>query len=78
MFTKDLRQHWLEEIDVNSGPDVEKLLVGNKCDLATRRVVSFDQGKQFADSIGCKFIEVRNLFLFAVESRTHSVSRAVY
>jgi Ras-related protein Rab-1A len=52
-------QHWLEEIDVNSGPDVEKLLVGNKCDLATRRVVSFDQGKQFADSIGCKFIEVR-------------------
>lgn len=44
---------------MNSGPDVEKLLVGNKCDLATRRVVSFDQGKQFADSIGCKFIEVR-------------------
>ncbi len=54
-------KHWLEEIDSNSGPNVEKLLVGNKCDLAARRVVSFDQGKQLADSIGCKFVEVRLL-----------------
>ncbi len=48
----------MEEIDTNSGPNVEKLLVGNKCDLAERRVVTYDQGKQLADSIGCKFIEV--------------------
>jgi Ras-related protein Rab-1A len=40
---------------------VEKLLVGNKCDLAARRVVTYDQGKQLADSIGCKFVEVRCL-----------------
>jgi hypothetical protein len=52
------RRARLEEIDTNSGPNVEKLLVGNKCDLAERRVVTYDQGKQLADSIGCKFVEV--------------------
>jgi Ras-related protein Rab-1A len=53
----------LEEIDTNSGPNVEKLLVGNKCDLAERRVVTYDQGKQLADSIGCKFVEVQRFLL---------------
>ena len=33
---------WLTEIDKFGGGHVAKLLVGNKCDLANKRVVSYD------------------------------------
>lgn len=32
-------------------------MVGNKCDCTEKRQVSFDQGKEFADTHGMKFIE---------------------
>jgi len=36
---------------------VNKLLVGNKSDLTAKRVVSTEQGKEFADSLGIEFLE---------------------
>jgi Ras-related protein Rab-1A len=36
---------------------VNKLLVGNKSDLTSKRAVSFDQGKEFADTLGIEFLE---------------------
>ena len=37
--------------------NVNKLLVANKSDLASKRVVTYEQGKEFADSLGIEFIE---------------------
>lgn len=34
-----------------------KFLVGNKCDLADRRKVSYEQAKEFADQYGLKYME---------------------
>ncbi len=34
-----------------------KILVGNKCDLEEKRKVSYEQGKEFADQYGMKFLE---------------------
>jgi Ras-related protein Rab-1A len=34
-----------------------KLLVGNKCDLTTKKVVDFNAAKEFADSLGIPFLE---------------------
>lgn len=36
---------------------MNKLLVGNKSDLTSKRAVSYDQAKEFADSLGIAFIE---------------------
>ena len=33
------------------------MLVGNKCDLESKREVSFQEGKEFAEQNGMKFIE---------------------
>jgi Ras-related protein Rab-1A len=33
------------------------LLVGNKSDLESARQVKFDEGKEYAESLGVKFIE---------------------
>jgi GTPase SAR1 family protein len=36
---------------------VYKILVGNKSDLTSQRKVTYEQGKDFADTYGMKFIE---------------------
>merc|ERR1712184_173420 len=33
------------------------LLVGNKCDLTTKKVVDFNTAKEFADGLGIPFLE---------------------
>merc|ERR1739848_825252 len=50
-------KQWLHEIDRYASENVNKLLVGNKSDLTSKREVSFDQGKEFADSLGIEFLE---------------------
>nr|KAJ0190785.1 hypothetical protein LSAT_V11C800393240 [Lactuca sativa] len=50
-------KQWLSEIDRYASENVNKLLVGNKCDLAESRAVSFDTAKEFADGIGIPFME---------------------
>ncbi|XP_051122995.1 GTP-binding protein YPTM2-like [Andrographis paniculata] len=53
---KNVKQ-WLNEIDRYASDNVNKLLVGNKCDLTDSRVVSFDTAKEFADELGIPFME---------------------
>jgi GTPase SAR1 family protein len=48
---------WLIEIEKNANKNVYKILIGNKCDLEDKRQVSYEQGKEFADTYGMKFIE---------------------
>jgi Ras-related protein Rab-1A len=50
-------KQWLHEIDRYACENVNKLLVGNKSDLTPKRVVSTEQGKEFADSLGIEFLE---------------------
>ncbi|KAI3850741.1 hypothetical protein MKW98_030801 [Papaver atlanticum] len=38
-------KQWLSEIDRYASENVNKLLVGNKCDMTTNRVVSYETGK---------------------------------
>ena len=49
--------NWLIEIEKNSSKNVLKVLIGNKTDLEDKRVISYNQGKEFADSYGLKYIE---------------------
>jgi Ras-related protein Rab-1A len=50
-------KQWLHEIDRYASDTVNKLLVGNKSDLASKRAVTFEQGKEFADALGIEFVE---------------------
>ena len=49
--------NWLIEIEKNANKNVFKILIGNKTDLEDKRVISYNQGKEFADNYGLKFIE---------------------
>ncbi|KAG8345853.1 ADP ribosylation factor family Ras of Complex Roc domain [Trypanosoma vivax] len=48
---------WLSEIDKFASENVNKLLVGNKCDLVTKKAVDTQMAKEFADSLGIPFLE---------------------
>jgi len=50
-------KQWLQEIERYASDSVTKLLVGNKCDLTTKKVVDKDAAKEFADSKGIPFLE---------------------
>ncbi|XP_055373174.1 ras-related protein Rab-8A [Condylostylus longicornis] len=50
-------KNWIRNIEENSAEDVEKMLIGNKCDFNQRRQVSKERGEQLACEYGIKFLE---------------------
>jgi len=50
-------KQWMGEIDRYACENVNKLLVGNKCDLTDEKTVDTNTAKEFADSYDIPFIE---------------------
>jgi len=50
-------KQWLNEIDRYASENVQKLLVGNKVDLVSKKVVDYDTAKDFADKLNISFLE---------------------
>jgi len=50
-------KQWLQEIDRYASENVNKLLVGNKCDLTNKKVVDYTSAKEYADQLGIPFLE---------------------
>eukprot|EP00310_Coccolithus_braarudii_P009001 CAMPEP_0183361046 /NCGR_PEP_ID=MMETSP0164_2-20130417/56217_1 /TAXON_ID=221442 /ORGANISM="Coccolithus pelagicus ssp braarudi, Strain PLY182g" /LENGTH=206 /DNA_ID=CAMNT_0025535499 /DNA_START=34 /DNA_END=654 /DNA_ORIENTATION=- len=50
-------KQWLSEIERYASENVNKLLVGNKCDLSNKKQVEYDQAKAFADNLDIPFLE---------------------
>jgi len=48
---------WVQEISKYAGPSTHKLLVGNKVDLVSKRVVTTDEGQMLAEELEVNFIE---------------------
>ncbi|XP_054736238.1 ras-related protein Rab-8A isoform X2 [Anastrepha obliqua] len=50
-------KNWIRNIEENASADVEKMLLGNKCELNDKRQVSRERGEQLAVEYGIKFME---------------------
>ena len=55
--TFDHLASWLEDARQHANPNMTIMLVGNKSDLSHRRVVSFEEGQEFANANGLLFLE---------------------
>ena len=47
----------MRNIEANADVNVNKVLVGNKCDAEDQRVVSLEEGQQMANRLGIGFME---------------------
>jgi len=70
-------KQWLGEIDRYACENVNKFLVGNKCDLSEERVVQTEQAKEFADSLGIDFIETSAKTSINVEAAFTKMASAI-
>ncbi|CAN6180670.1 unnamed protein product [Urochloa humidicola] len=50
-------RNWIRNIEQHASDNVNKILVGNKVDMDSKRVVSTAQGQKLADEYGIKFFE---------------------
>ncbi|XP_055389758.1 ras-related protein Rab-10 [Condylostylus longicornis] len=48
---------WLRNIDEHANEDVEKMILGNKCDITDKRVVSRERGEAIAREHSIRFME---------------------
>lgn len=48
---------WIDEIKKYGGGDSPMILVGNKSDMSTNRVVTYTMGKKYAEALGILFME---------------------
>ena len=48
---------WLRNIDEHANEDVERMILGNKCDMEDKRVVSKERGDAIAKEHNIKFLE---------------------
>lgn len=50
--------NWMKQIEINALPDVNTILIGNKCDVEEeQREVTFEQGEKLATEHGVRFME---------------------
>ena len=67
----------MEEIRKYGKEDACVILVGLKSDLSDERVVSFDEGKEKAESLGIKLIEISAKLNFNIDEMFFAVTRDI-
>jgi len=70
-------KQWLQEIDRYATEGVNKLLVGNKSDMADKKVVEYTVAKEFADSLGIPFLETSAKSATNVEQAFLTMARQI-
>jgi len=50
-------RNWIRNIEQHATESVNKILIGNKCDLVDKKVIDTGRGKQLAQEYGIKFLE---------------------
>lgn len=68
---------WFGNVEQHASEDVNKILIGNKCDWEDRRVVSKEQGQALADSLGVPFVEASAKSNVNVEDAFLSLARTI-
>lgn len=70
-------KQWLQEIDRYACDTVNKLLVGNKSDLVSQKVVDYHTAKEFADQLGIPFLETSAKNATHVEEAFTTMTREI-
>ncbi|KAG0043668.1 GTP-binding protein, partial [Linnemannia elongata] len=70
-------RNWFSNIEQHASEGVNKILIGNKCDMPDKKVISKDQGQALADEFGIKFLETSAKSNIGVEEAFFSIARDI-
>ena len=71
----DAISYWYEEVRTSCPPDTQILLVGNKCDLASKRSVSAEEAQEFvANHREIEYIETSAKTAQHIEDAFHKIA----
>lgn len=70
-------KNWIRNIEENASADVEKMLLGNKCELEEKRQVTREKGEQLAIEYGIKFIETSAKASINVQEAFYMLARDI-
>lgn len=70
-------KNWIRNIEENASADVEKMLLGNKCELTNKRQVSKERGEALAIEYGIKFMETSAKSSINVEEAFFTLARDI-
>lgn len=68
-------QDWLNEVNRYSSEDTIKLLIGNQADRVQEKVISKEQGEEFAGKLGISFLETSAKTAFNVEAAFLAIAK---
>merc|ERR1711976_246678 len=70
-------KNWIRNIEEHASADVEKMILGNKCDMNDRRQVSKERGEALAIEHGIKFLETSAKASINVEQGFFTLARDI-
>lgn len=68
---------WLRNIDEHANEDVEKMILGNKCDMTDKRVVSKERGESIAREHDIRFMETSAKANVNIEKAFRELAEAI-
>lgn len=70
-------KNWIRNIEEHAVADVERMILGNKCDCEDKRQVSTQRGQQLAAEYGVKFMETSAKAGIHVEESFFALARDI-
>uniref|UniRef100_A0A0M3HR47 Ras-related protein SEC4 n=1 Tax=Ascaris lumbricoides TaxID=6252 RepID=A0A0M3HR47_ASCLU len=70
-------KNWIRNIEEHASSDVDRMIIGNKCDVEERRQVSRERGEQLAIEYGTKFLETSAKANINVEEAFFTLARDI-
>lgn len=64
-------RNWIRNIEEHANIDVEKIILGNKCDISDRRQVPKERGDQVSELKCCKQVHITNLIINSLKTASH-------
>lgn len=70
-------KNWIRNIEAHASEDVEKMIIGNKCDNDEKRAISLNQGQNLASEYKVDFMETSAKANINVEEAFTQIAKAI-